>query len=491
MWMMIAFAANSALNFVVSLLLAKFLGPAEYGRFVLALSASLFVQLLLFDWLRLATTRFYAHQDSSAGANTRATLKAVFLGLAAVAVFLAIVAYLARLDLPLTPDLAALAMIAAIANGVFDVAAALLRARFLDRAYGVLVVAKNILAFMLSVGGAYLFHSAPLALVSLMISVAGSLVAARASLQEAPGAPRGRVQRALAARFLAYSVPIIAANLLYQSVPLLDRALVSQSLGFAEAGQLSLAYEVGVRIVGALGSALDAVLFQLAVREEATAGLDAARGRIARNMGVVFALVAPAVLGCWLVLPSFEAVFVPESFRGPFGRYFTLLTPTLIAFGLINYAINPAFQIAHRLAPLIIAALTAVAVNLLYVVLAPKTADAANFALAQSASSLAGMAALTVLLLWLTPVRPSARDVLGTVAACGAMFAALAPMRGLAPGALTMAAQIAAGCAVFGATAAALNVAGTRELALAFFRRMAAGSETPHPPLAKGGGGGL
>ncbi len=46
MWMMLAFALNSVLNFVVNLLVAKFLGPAEYGRFVLALSTAVFVELM-------------------------------------------------------------------------------------------------------------------------------------------------------------------------------------------------------------------------------------------------------------------------------------------------------------------------------------------------------------------------------------------------------------------------------------------------------------
>ena len=60
---------------------------------------------------------------------------------------------------------------------------------------------------------------------------------------------------------LHYGMPIISANIVYQSVPLLNRVLVSQSLGFAEAGQYSLAYEIGIRIVGAIGSALDVILF--------------------------------------------------------------------------------------------------------------------------------------------------------------------------------------------------------------------------------------
>jgi O-antigen/teichoic acid export membrane protein len=78
MWMMLVFTVNSLLNFVVSLLVAKFLGPAEYGRFVLALSASVVIQLLLFDWLRFAATRFYSERDRLQRPNVRATLDAAF-----------------------------------------------------------------------------------------------------------------------------------------------------------------------------------------------------------------------------------------------------------------------------------------------------------------------------------------------------------------------------------------------------------------------------
>ena len=82
----------------------------------------------------------------------------------------------------------------------------------------------------------------------------------------------------------------------------------------------------------------------------------------------------PAVAGCWLVLPSFEALFVPENFRGAFAHYFTLMTPALLAFALINYGVNTAFQIAHRLSPLVIAALVAFLANFLALIFLPATA---------------------------------------------------------------------------------------------------------------------
>jgi O-antigen/teichoic acid export membrane protein len=265
-------------------------------------------------------------------------------------------------------------------------------------------------------------------------------------------------------RFLAYGMPIISANILYQSVPLLNRVLVSQSLGFAEAGQYSLAYEIGVRIVGAIGSALDVILFQLAVLHEKTAGPESARAQVSTNMGVVFAIVAPAVLGCWLILPSFEHLFVPESFRGPYAHYFALMAPALAAFALINYAINPAFQIAHRLAPLVIAALVAVIANLLAIGLLATTRDASNYALAQSISSLAGMAAVTAMLSWLEPMWPRPRDIFGALAGCAAMLCAVLPLRGMPPGAAAMTAQILVGGAVYLAAVAALDIAGLRTL---------------------------
>ncbi|MGA8170001.1 MAG: lipopolysaccharide biosynthesis protein [Methylocystis sp.] len=463
MWMMFVFTLNSLLNFVVGLLVAKFLGPAEYGRFVLALSASVVIQLLLFDWLRFAATRFYSEHERLEHPNVRATLDAAFGWIALAASLAALGVYASGLDLALSPELSALAIGVSIANGLFDFACALMRARFLDKSYGLLVVAKNVLAFALTVGGAFWFGSARVAIVGMMFSVAGALYASRDGLVD-DAARNGRAERALGMRFLAYGLPIIGANIVYQSVPLLNRLLVSRSLGFAEAGQFSLAYEIGVRIVGAIGSALDVILFQLAVLEEKTTGAESARTRVSANMGVVFALVAPAVLGCWLILPSFEHLFVPESFRGPFAHYFTLMAPALAAFALINYAINPAFQIAHRLAPLAIAAVVAVTANFLAIVLLPRTSDASNYAIAQSVSSLAGMAAIAAMLSWLEPMWPRRRDILGTLAACAAMLGAVSPLRGMTPGVVAMTTQILLGGAVYAAAVAALDIGGVRGL---------------------------
>jgi O-antigen/teichoic acid export membrane protein len=297
----------------------------------------------------------------------------------------------------------------------------------------------------------------------MMLSVAGSLAAGRGGLIDRNAGAK-RAERALAFRFLTYGLPIVLANFLYQTVPLANRVIVSQTLGFAEAGQLSLAFEIGIRVVGAIGSALDVILFQIAVLTEKTAGADEARMQISRNMGVVFAIVLPSVVGCWLILPSFEALFVPETFRGPFAHYFTLTAPALLGFALMNYGVHPAFQIAHRLAPLIIAALVASLANSLAVIFLPASADASKFAIAQSISTCSGLAALIVMMFALEPMWPRARDRVGALAASALMLGASLPLRSFAPGAITLAGQLVAGVLVYGAAAFAFDVAKSRSV---------------------------
>lgn len=463
MRLMLPFLLNSLLNFAVGLLVAKALGPSEYGRFMLALAVAIVMQTLLFDWLRLAATRFYAERERAERPEIRATLDAAFIALAVPAILLAVAIYALRPALPLSPDLAALAIGVSLSNALFDFATALVRARFQDRAYGLMVVTKNVLTFVLTVGGAFLFHSARVALIGMMISVAGCLIAGRRTLID-PNARIDRADGALMRRYLAYGLPIIFAAVLYQTVPLANRAILSHADGFAEVGLLALAFETGVRIVGAIGSAIDVILFQIAVHAEKTDGAAAARAQISRNLGAVFAIVLPAVAGAWLILPSFECLFVPQNFRGAFAHYFTLLTPALIAFALINYGVNTAFQLAHRLAPLVVAALIALIANFVALALLPTTPDATRFAQAQSISSMSGLLALVAMLSFLEPMWPRMRDILGASVATGVMLVVSVPLRNLPPGATTLALQVIVGAGVYGALGYAFDVMALRSM---------------------------
>jgi len=458
---LLAFFANACVNFVIGLLIAKFLGPEEYGRFALSFAIATVVQTALYDWLRLATTRFYSGRTRDSAPFVRATLKACFLamtgGLCGVAALFALIG--PRLDFD--NALILLALLTAVANGLFDYSTALARARFDDGAYGRLMLVKNVLALVFIGGSAFIFRSAGVALAGGVASLMATVLFARPALSD-PDAEIRNAHGALARDFLAYSAPIVAAHLLYQAMPLASRTIVAIVYDFAETGQFSLSYDIGLRAVLAFGTALDVLLFQIAVDAHETQGADRAREQVAANMGIVFAILAPACVGLWIVMPSVEALVVPGQFRGPFGHYLGLLLPGLFAMGLITFGVNPVFQIEKRTAPLVYAAGAAVAVAIVLLLVLPWGADASNLAIAQTGGSLAALAVTIGFALRVDPVWPSFRDLALAAAGTLAMYVALSPLRSLSPGVSTLLSQIAAGVLVYGIFVAVFDIARLR-----------------------------
>ncbi len=261
---------------------------------------------------------------------------------------------------------------------------------------------------------------------------------------------------------MGYGLPLVGASILFQLIPLANRLLVSRLYGFGEAGQFSLANDLGFRILGAIASTFDVLLFQLAVRADEAHGAEGAGAQLAENMGVVFAVILPTSVGLWLILPSFQALIVPEAFRGPFEIYMTSMLPGLLFYALLQFGLSPIFQIAKSTAPMIASALSACATDLILLAVLPHGADGYWLALAQSGAMLAGLVVGFILAAATKPVWPSALDMLSILVATAAMLVAVLPLRSLTPGLPVLIAQAALGALIYGGVAYALDIARLR-----------------------------
>jgi len=468
---------NILFNFAIGLLVAKFLGPEEYGRFALAYATAIFVQTGFFDWIRFGATRFYSARMRDEEPALRATLDVGFAIIAAGLAASASLLLFAGIRFTLSYGLIALALGAAAANGLFDYHTALVRARFDDRLFTRLVLVKNIVAFALMGGGAFLFGSAKMTLIGTIVSLTGSVVTARAAMRDPASQPR-LARLSIARSLTAYSLPIVGANLLYLAIPLANRSILAILDGFSETGQFSLAYDFGTKAIQAIGSALDIVLFQIAVATHELHGPSQARRQIARNMTIVIAIVLPACTGLWLTLPSIEQLAVPEAFRGHFDLLLPLMMTGLFSMAMIQYAINPVFQIEKKTAPLIVAALAACAADPLLLLVLPRGGGASNLAIAQAGAMLA---ALIVLISFASRAKrqwPRPRDLAVTVFANALMSAIVLPMRGQEPGLATLVEQISSGVSIYAVVVLGFDVAGLRGLTIARLRLTVARMKT-------------
>ena len=461
MSVMLTFLINTIFNLIVGLIVAKFLGPSEYGRFALSIAVMTFGQALAFEWIRQCAVRFYSERSRREAKHVRATLDAAFAGF--ILLFLPfglVIAFLGP-EFSLPREFVALAFAASIANGLFDYQTALVRARFDDRLFLAVIGTKNLLAMVMMAGGAWATGSAKVVLIAGMASLLGSLLIWSRRLID-PGVALKMADRLLARQFAGYALPIVASIVLYQLIPLANREFAARFYGFAETGRFALAYDLGLRAVQAIGTALDVLLFQIAVRAHDIHGADHARRQIASNMAMVFAILAPACVGLWIVLPSVEVLIVPEAYRGPFALFLTLLLPGIFLFSLGQFAVNAVFQIAQKTLPMVVAALAACVADIVFVLTLPRGENASGIAVAQSLSMAVGFVTLIGFAQTTRPQWPRLRDLALTIAGALGMAALAWPLRALPPGPGLMCAQIVLGAGFYLLIVAFFDVAGLR-----------------------------
>lgn len=459
----LTFFLNAAINFILGLAVAKVLGPEEFGRFAVASTVSTTLGIILFDWLRLSATQFYGETVRANSPDLRATLNAVYTGCTLLLALCTVLVLLFRVNVGLSPLLVVVVVVAAAATTRFEFWTALARARFLNTTYAQVIIVKNIAALTLMVGAGVIFHSATAVLVALTLSVVIALLPVQRTITDAQ-APMTLARKERIAEFAHYGFPLVIASVIYQVILLLNRSIAASRLGYADAGQLSLATDLSLRLILAVGAGFDVFLFQLVVGKEATHGRDVAEKQVARNMLFVAAVLIPLAAGYAATMPSFTAVFIPAKYRSAFSETSLVLIPGILGYCLLQVGLSPVFQLVKRTSLLIWAALAALICYLLLLALVPRNAGVGAFALIHCASFAVGFLAVAAMALRFRACWPRIRDILAIVMATAAMVAAMWPTRGIAIPWIAFASAVITGTAVYALCILLFDIGGLRTI---------------------------
>jgi O-antigen/teichoic acid export membrane protein len=470
-----SFLFNALANFALGLLLARYLGPSAFGVLAVALAGAGALAAPALDWLRHAGTRFYSADSRERAPAVRATLDGAVATIAAALLAGAAAVALVAPQAFHAPGVVALALVSCTLGGLFDYAAALMRARFLQRDYGALVILKNVLT-LVPMPLAAAWTGDPLTVLAAGCAGQVACLAVASLRLSDPGVRPSLFDPALLRRFAVYSMPLTMAGGLAMVQAFYNRSALASLAGFAEAGRFALAYDIGVRLVAVTAMALDVLLFQLAVRAEAREGRTAGLAQVSRNMGAVVAVLAPVAVGYALVLGPFESVFIAPDFRGAFASYTLALLPGLAAWALMQFAISPVFQITGSTLPMAGPNLLALAVNAALGTVLPGHVGPIGFAHAFSLGMGAGLLAAVAMTRWRVPVAVPWRALASATGCTAAMAAAVTGLRAVLPGQLVegwiaLLATAVAGGAVYGALALACDLAGVRTLLAGRLRR--------------------
>lgn len=440
----------------------RLMSPEEFGRYALALSASMLAHTLIFTWAEAAAFRFFAAARAERRlADHFATLLAMALGLGGL-VLAATAALLAFVGVQ--EDVAALSAFAA-ASAVFRFLTRITRES--DRAafdigrYAALETAYLAVGFAAGVALLTRFDlgaAAPFGGL-LLAGVIVFLIDAPRLFARAKG---GNASINRLGAYAAYGAPLALALALDLGVQTIARFILAREAGVADLGVYAAAFGLA-RPLDLIFIGAGATLAPMMLAAYEDKGAEAARD-VARNGFELFATLAiPAAAGLALVAQPLAAVLVGETLREQAAAALPWLALSGLAAGFNLYYWSEAFQLTRRtsLRALVMLAPGIVQLALTYY-LAPQW-GAAGAGAAAAAGALTGSAMLVLIgrRLFALPAPPAL--LLRVASATGVMALYLSALPA-AHDMLGLAISVILGAGVYGIAALTFNVPGARAI---------------------------
>ncbi|MBL8530630.1 MAG: polysaccharide biosynthesis C-terminal domain-containing protein [Hyphomonadaceae bacterium] len=464
--------AQALIGFGAIAAFTRLMSPEEFGRYALALSASMAAHTLLFTWAEAAAFRFFAAARAERRLRDHyATLLALVVCLGA-AVLAATAALLFIVGLE--RDIAALSAFAAAA-AVFRFLTRITRES--DRAaleigrFATLETVYIAIGFAAGIGFlvvADLGAAAPFAGL-LLAGVIVALIDAPRLLARTRG---GLVSPQRAFVYASYGAPLALALAVDLCVQTAARFLLAEQGGAAELGAYAAAFGLA-RPLDLVFMGAGAALSPLILTAFETRGPEAARAQAKQAFTLLIALAAPAAAGLALVATPLAALMIGEGLR----TQAAAALPWLAAAGLISgfnvYYLSEAFQLTRRTGLRALVMLAPGAVQLTLTAWLAGAHGAAGAAIAAAAGAGVGAVLLTLVGRRLFAL-PLALGAIVRVGAATALMVCAVLMAPRGEGAAYFATDIAIGAAAYATGALIFNILDLRTRVSALLQRLLA-----------------
>ncbi|ODS01010.1 hypothetical protein AUC69_07385 [Methyloceanibacter superfactus] len=456
--------------FVALIVFSRLLTPAEYGYFALFVISAELMNMVLFNWIRLAFLRLYPEHEAQ---GRLSLLRRTCLAMTGVAMLLSVPVALA-MALVATPErwfaFAVLLVSMNFANGIVRLRLSELQAEERSRGYFSIEVARAVLSLALSlvlveVMGAH-FEA-----LSIGFTAANVGVALVCLMPFARDLTRLSLDRVLVKSIISYAGPIVPITVLESLIPLTERYIIQFVAGPAAVGVYAATQNLVQQPINMLVSAVALAAFPIIMRSAEVDGNGGAQARMREVGSLILALGLPAVVGIIMLRSEIASVILGEEFRAQAVMLMPFVAVTALLTNLKYHYFDMAFHVTRRLLVQVATLLPATLLTapLIYVSLKiwglPGAAAGACLAFTASlaASWLAGRRLLAI---------PHAFGEIGRIGAATAVMAGVIAAIGPLPGIAGLIVLIAAGGTAYAVTAVALNALNLRVTLLASLGRL-------------------
>ncbi len=453
---MLARGLPSIVAFLAIPTFSRLLDPAGYGNYALVAATVAMLNALLFSWLRLALVRYLPVYRENPRTLKSTLLTVQYLFIAALGVVAALLCALPAAK-GLRPVIIGCWILLAV-QALYEMFCDHARARIQPWQF---MWMQLIRAFVFITLGAALIKLG-LGWWGPLVGVAiGMLLPMLYAMRRDWSGLRFSIDREALWTICQYGLPLSLTVALTVVISTSDRFLIAWILGKDAAGLYSVAVDFTSQTIAMLMIVIYLAVFPLAVRAWEEHGREAAQREMRHNASLLLAVGLPATVGLSVLAPGIANCFLGESFRHTAVEILPLVAAGTFLASFKAFHFDTAFQFVNRTIIqvwiVLFAAVVNIALNLVAIrrfgINGAASASVLAYVLAIVLTALVGRRYLALPL----PMRP----LLQTLVAAGVMAGVLFPFRGRISHA-ALAAQVAAGTALYGSVLFACNFLGVR-----------------------------
>jgi O-antigen/teichoic acid export membrane protein len=303
---LVASAVSAVFGLLSTIVFTRLLSPADYGVYVIGVSTAGVIAAVLFTWVRYAAMRF---QSEGGGVDVRATTLAAYC----VSVACAPLAFLFVLLVGQhTIAQAGLATMLALGLGLFELGQELLKARLQTRPYVLASVTRCVAAFAFCLPAAFFSASGSIQIIAAAMAY---FVTAAIIAPVVWRAPRASIEWSRLGVFLSLGVSLTLSGFLFSFHAALDRLMIAWFLGDGAAGVYGASADLVRQMILVPAGSVAAAAVPLAVRAMAQGGAREADRQLRAGAELLLAILVPAVIGLALITPYLVALIMGPEFR--------------------------------------------------------------------------------------------------------------------------------------------------------------------------------
>lgn len=449
----------AVVSFSMIYIYTRLLTPSVFGEFTFVFSAVLFIQNSIFTAIPVAVMQLYP-DALAARRRPQFLAECILLFVILSAGFATVAAIAGILPSGHIAKLMSVGVLLTVARSGVSLSQAIRRMD--DRA----VMYNSIECFHaiggLSLGLLLIYLQGPSATSVLGGLLGASFLCLITALPDMASIYRGfgAISRPEIRKLVAFAVPLVVVDLMVCVLQLSDRFLLGAMGGEVALGIYAVAFNLVDRPTSLVCSAITTATYPMAVHAMQD-GTNAGRLQMGRNGAALLALAIPACVGLWLTKGSLVQILVGPEFRSGAEALIPIMCVAALIRGFSTHFVDHAFQLARRTSrALWVYAPAGVLTVILNVLLIPRFgAHGAAWAalICQSFALVLGwVVARGVFPIWV-PAGDVAKIMMAVLPMAALLIAASFPASWFG-----LLAAVGTGAAVFGASAVALNVGGSR-----------------------------